>query len=222
VNLNWEEDRKRDRRRIHLRWVLGIGLVILLGVPVGIVITQHRAAQSAALKTLPGFRDGGRTVDTAPFDLLQFGSKGPTTIPGGPDGSDNDDTVPGDWQPPAPTTSTTTTLPIPARQKDPICDAFVVLISYARSGLDNPEDPAAFATKVIGNLTAWIEELRTIDARTYAGAISKLDQVVAQLRDRPSADELRVIMLDLTAPDSRTKPLVDYAMKACPAVLAAR
>jgi len=214
---NWSEAQHRRLVRQRVGVIAGIAIVIVLGTVVGSIRgTDTAPVESAA----PGLRAEEASVETSPFVLARPKSYGATTLPDAMIDSTTTSTTTTTTTTTTP--PTTTTLPIPERQKDPICDAFVVLITYKRSGLGSPEDPDAFATKAIGNLSVWIEQLRTIDARTYAGAIGKLEQVVAELRNRPSAGELLVIMSDLSAPDTRTKPLVDYAMKACPAVLAAR
>jgi len=212
---NWSEAQHRRLVRRRAAAIAGIAIVIVVGIVIGSV---HGSDTTPGESAAPGYRSGDASVDTSPFGLARPKSYGPTTLPNALFGS----TVP--TTPTTPTTPppTTTTLPVPPRQTDPICDAFVDLISLGRSAAGDLDDPDAFAKEVSGDMTVWTQQLRTIDARTYAGAISKLEQAAAKLRDRPSADELRVIMSNLLAPDSRTKPLVDHATQACPAVLQAR
>lgn len=214
------------------RSLLIVGTAALLLV-ITLALSAQHAQTSTPEEVTSGPLDVTTTLDTTPFTPAAGNTGGPTTIPEGFfESTTTTPTLPtepvGTTAPSTPTTTappptTTTTLPVPSRQSDPICQAFVDIITMQRSGIASvSRDPAAYAVRLSKRLDGWIVTLRAINAQTYGGAISKLEQMVAKLDDRPSFDEIRVVLDDLMAPDPRTKPLVDYAMATCPAVLAAR
>lgn len=208
-----DQDRVRSRRR-RVRIVLAAALVVLFASAVSYLRTPR---DSERLGSLPGLRANERQDDDTPFVPAQAeNASDATTLPEAFfDAVDSALTTTTTTTVP----QTTTTLPIPGPQDDPICQALVDLVAFARSAKQGIADPSAYAAQVIERMDVWIPLLQSLDANLYGAAISRLDQVRTQLRSGLSEGELSSVMSDLLVPDPTSfGPLISHIQSVCPSV----
>lgn len=213
---NWDHDLRKQRRRVLMRWALGILVVCLIGIPLGIQFSKHRGPRVSALKYAPGYRGGSQSPDTSPFDIFKPRSDGSTTIPGGPDGKDGEETT-------VPDTTPKVTIPpqVDFNTDDLACSAVGELYDMYREASNLATTPKLLASVAAAHLLKAADYIDQTRDRQYEAGAKLLRDTSVAVAQATTTEQVGVILgplINQSTPEiqAAAAPLNAHVQSACP------